>query len=630
MKILHWLAAPVLCALLAACGGGGGSAGTSPFSTSSSLPATSNATAIDVLANSVQVGSGGDTTTIQAIVKGPGNVSLAGAPVTFSTDTGTLTKAASATDPSGVATATFAAGANRANRTATIRVVSGTASGQVLIDIAGTKLSYAGATTVPLGGAVPVSIKAVDSTGAAVSGLQVSVASALGNGLSATAVTTDATGNGTVTYTASNAGTDTLTFSGGGTSVTPQIIVSAANFSFASPAANTQIPVGSNQALVVTYLVNGAPQANKTITFTSTAGNVTSSAITNAQGQASATISSTTASPAIVQASVSGGSVQATLPVVFIAQTPGKIVLQVSPTAISPNTAGSTTQQATLRATVTDANANPVSGATVDFTALQDPSGGRLSQASAVTDTSGQASVQYIAGANPTSAGGVQLQATVGGTCTPVFVGACTGTANLTVNGSALFIALGTGNTISNVDPQTYQKDYVVYVTDANGNAVQGADVTMSVIPTRYGKGNLVFSGSWVYSSNVIFCANEDATFENNPNPALAAFAFNGVLDAGEDFNGSGKLEPGNVISLSPGRVTTNAQGRATVSLFYAESYAPWVEVKLKAQANVSGTESSTFTIFTVNGLSTDFTSATNPPAGVVSPFGINACDQPN
>jgi len=381
-----------------------------------------------------------------------------------------------------------------------------------------------------------------------------------------------------------------------------------------------------------TYLVGGAPQNNITINFTSTAGVVTPSATTNAQGQATVTVSSTTASPAVVQASVVGASAQATLPIAFVAQTPAKVVLQVAPTAITPNAAGSTTQQATLRATVTDANANPVSGATVNFNRSQDPSGGSLSQASAVTDSSGQATVQYIAGANSTSAGGVLLQASVGGTCVPLpgSPGSCSGSATLTVNGSALFIALGTGNVIENADPQTYKKDWVVYVTDANGNAVQGVDVTMSVIPTQYGKGTLAFLPPWGYSNNVIWCANEDARFENDPNPALAAFAFNGVLDAGEDFNGSGKLEPGNVISISPGRVTTDAQGRAIVSLFYAESYAPWVEVKLKAQAIVSGTESSTFAVFVVAGLASDFTSQTNPPAGVVSPFGVNACNVPN
>jgi protocatechuate 3,4-dioxygenase beta subunit len=86
---------------------------------------------------------------------------------------------------------------------------------------------------------------------------------------------------------------------------------------------------------------------------------------------------------------------------------PARLVLQVSPTAIGPNAAGSTTQQAQLRATVTDQNANPVRNAIVAFTRLADPSGGNLSQASAVTDSSGQATVQYISGAGTTADAGV-------------------------------------------------------------------------------------------------------------------------------------------------------------------------------------------------------------------------------
>ena len=68
-----------------------------------------------------------------------------------------------------------------------------------------------------------------------------------------------------------------------------------------------------------------------------------------------------------------------------------------------------------------------------------------------------------------------------------------TGRAFLTVSQSALFIALGTGNVISNIDPQTYKKDWVVYVTDANGVAVPNITLTIKVLPTRYGKGYLGF-----------------------------------------------------------------------------------------------------------------------------------------
>jgi hypothetical protein len=164
---------------------------------------------------------------------------------------------------------------------------------------------------------------------------------------------------------------------------------------------------------------------------------------------------------------------------------------------------------------------------------------------------------------------------------------------------------------------------------------VPNINLTIKVLPLHYGKGNLVWSGKvWYRDSEVAspiglnseVCANEDANY-------------NGILDATEDFNGSGTLEPGNVISVSTtgaatgsssGTVKTDSNGRATVSLIYAESYAPWVHVKLRAEAVVSGTESSKEAIFWVTGLSTDFTTESNPPAGVISPFGTNACSAPN
>ncbi|MEO8080284.1 MAG: Ig-like domain-containing protein [Caldimonas sp.] len=627
MKSLKWAFAAAVISLLAACGGGGGNEGTSPFGNGACTPgaagctASSSAAAVDVLASAVQVGSGGDTVTVSAVIKDATNLGLAGAPVSFAATSGTLTSASVVTDASGVATATFSAGANRSNRTATITATSGGASGSVSLDIVGTTLSYAGDTTVALNGTSTISVKAVDSKGAVISSLPVTVSSSLNNGLSATSITTNGQGTASLTYTASAAGTDTLTFTGAGTTATPSIQVSAADFSFVSPAADTHITVGSSQTLTVRYLSSNVPQAGQLVTFAATAGVVTpTSATTDAAGMATVSISSATASPAVVQATVSGAAVQATLPVLFVAQQPSKLVLQVTPTAIGPNPGGATAQQAQLRATVTDANGNPVSGATVNFNRLADPSGGNLSQASAVTDASGQATVQYIAGGSTTANNGVQVRATVLG-----FPGVF-GDAQLTVNQSALFIALGTGNVIGNLDEQTYKKDWTVYVTDANGVAVPNISLTIKVLPLRYGKGNLSFQGTtWSYNV-AYFCQNEDANY-------------NGILDAGEDFNGDGRLQPGNVISVTTattptagasGLAKTDSNGRATITLLYAESYAPWVEVALVAQAIVSGTESSTQAVFFVSGSAPDFTSATNPPAGVISPFGKNDCATPN
>lgn len=624
MKVIKWLVAIFATMMLAACGSGGCDAGSSPLTGSSACggsdPGTS-AQSIDMLASAVQLGTGANASvTITAIVKGAGNVSLADTAVSFSTNSGTLTSASATTDAAGVATATLSAGGDKSNRTITVTATSGSAVGTLQVAVAGTTLSFSGATTVTLGGTSTVAVKATDSQGVAIANLPITVASSLNNGLSATTVTTDSLGSAAVTYTATNPGTDTLSFDGGGATTTATLQISGENFVFTSPAANAQIPVGTPTAVSVRYLQNGNPVSGRTVNFAATGGTITpSSAVTNASGVASASVTSTTAGQATLQATLTGATTaQATVLVDFVSLAPNKLVLQVTPTAIGPNASGSSGNRADVLATVTDVNGNPVKNAVVNFTRVEDPSGGDLSQASATTDGSGQAKVEYIAGALTTASNGVKLRASVASNAS-VF-----GTAALTVNQSALFIALGTGNVIESLDPQTYKKNWVAYVTDANGIAVEGVTLTFKVLPQLYGKGDLAWNGkAWVYSNNVVFCENEDKNYngvlDRNANPTLD-----------EDDNGSNTLEPGNVISVTPGNAKTDSAGRITLSLIYAESYSPWVRVKLRAEAVVAGTESSKEAEFIVEGLASDFTSESVPPAGATSPFGVNACNVAN
>ena len=77
--------------------------------------------------------------------------------------------------------------------------------------------------------------------------------------------------------------------------------------------------------------------------------------------------------------------------------------------------------------------------------------------------------------------------------------------------------------------------------------------------------------------------------------------------------------------SGSSGKIRTDSTGRATISLIYAESYAPWVKINLRAETLVSGTEYSNEAKFVVNGAAADFNDQGVPPAGVVSPFGLTS-----
>jgi len=193
---------------------------------------------------------------------------------------------------------------------------------------------------------------------------------------------------------------------------------------------------------------------------------------------------------------------------------------------------------------------------------------------------------------------------------------AITATTTLTVNGKALFITMGFGNTISNLDETTYSKAFTVYVTDANGVAVGNQLLSLSAIPEVYYKGFLSFNGeNWVYSTGTTpaaVCANEDVNL-------------NGILDSGEDTNGNGQLTPGNVVVTSPGSVTTDAFGRASFNLQYSEQYAPWAVFNVTARALVAGTESRQSIRYSLVGVVSDFSDKAVSPAGRLSPFGASS-----
>jgi hypothetical protein len=298
------------------------------------------------------------------------------------------------------------------------------------------------------------------------------------------------------------------------------------------------------------------------------------------------------------------------LPVVFVATTPASLVLQANPGSIPPNPTGSTGNQVTLQAVVRDASGNPVPGRVVNFSAITDGSNGVISPGSGTTDANGTVVSQFIPGALTTASNGVVLSASVQGT-------SVAGTASLTVSGQALFISIGTGNEIENLNQTTYQKRFTVYVTDANGAPAGNRVVNLAVFPDLYYKGFLVKGEKvWDYAGGAptAACVNEDSDR-------------NGILNTGEDINGDGLLTPGLPVVVSPANVTTDASGFATFLLQYGENYAPWVSTTITARTSVGGTESVKTMGYFLAGSAADF-SADSPPAGAVSPFGTSGSCQ--
>ena len=632
MKMIKWLAGLALAGFLTACGGGGGNPGvqvpgdnaTTPVTTTTTVVTTTTAVvtpaSVEVLASANEVLSAGAEVVITAVVKNVNNVGMADQTVTFAVNGGATLRAPSVTtNADGVATARLSAGANKALRNVTVTVTSGTASGAITLPVTGTRVTLTGPTSLKLNDAATYIARLVDSSGNGIGGQTINVASALGNPLGASVLTTSPSGEASFIYTAGISGTDAITVSGLGTSAQAVVGISSIDFTVMSPASNTQVIVNNSQTITVRYQVANVPQVGVNVLFSTTRGVLSAaSATTNSSGEATVSVSSTSSGPANVVAQIPNVG-QVTLPLQFVATTPVSLVLQANPGAVLPNTGGGTSNQSTVEAVVLDASGNAVANRQVNFTILEDDgNGGTLSTPTALTDANGRAQVQFISGAQSTRTNGVVLQGTVAGT-------SISGITSLTVNGQALFISIGFGNTISNKDETTYRKLFSVYVTDANGNAVGNQVVTLSTIPLEYGRGFLDWSGTiWTTSTTTspplgarTVCPNEDLNQ-------------NGVLDSGEDANRNGQLTPGNPVVVAPGTVTTDAQGRATFALEYGEQYVPWLVVNIVARASVGGTESRSTLIHPLTGLASDFSSETIPPAGRLSPFGITqSCTAP-
>lgn len=623
MKFLRVVGVLAFAVVMTACGGGGGSAGItlpgggSGGSGGGSTTSTNVVTpsAVEVLASANEVLSAGTEVMITAVVKNANNVGMAEQPVVFSVNAGaTLQGASAVTNADGVATARLSAGSNKALRNVTVTVNSGTASGSITLPVTGTRITLTGATSLKLGDATNYIARLVDSSGNGIGGAAINVTSVNGNALSGNVLTTSPVGEVSFIYTANVSGTDSLRVSGLGTSALLMVGVSDIDFTVQAPANNTTVSVGASQNISVQYKVAGAGQSGVNVLFSTTRGSLSgSSAVTNGDGVASVSISSTSAGPANVVAQIPGVG-QVTLPLQFVATAPAALILQANPGAVLPNISGGNTNQSTLEALVLDASGNAVANRDVNFTILEDDgNGGTLSTPTARTGANGRAQVQFIPGAQSTRSNGVVFRAVVVGTTVQ-------GTTALTVNGQALFISIGFGNSISNKNQTTYSKEFSVYVTDANGNAVGNQVVTLSTIPKVYGKGVLGWTGSiWSYSSYTE-CQNEDLNQ-------------NGVLDTtpiNEDTNGDGELTPGNPVVITPGAVTTDSQGRATFALEYGEQYVPWLVVNVVARASVGGTESRRTLLHALTGLASDFNSETVPPAGRISPFGTTqSCTAP-
>jgi hypothetical protein len=630
------------------CGGNGaGAAGNAaPVVASSTTAATSRATEVIMLTSAPNLPSDGKlTSTITVLVKDAGNRALADAVVDVTTkDSGVvLQQIGTKTGADGSVTAKVTL-TSKINRVVQVTANVGTLTSTIDIPVTGTTVAVNGPQSLTFGGTGDFSLAVKDSSGNAVPNSDVVVKSSAGNTVSPATVKTDANGQAKFQVNVTKNGTDTVSATSAGGSASVAIAVAATQLSLTGIATAEEVIVNATKSIGVLMTNNGAPVIGRTLRLTATRGTIVTpggggTVTTDSSGRATFTITSPNAGQSSVRVTdaTSGGA--ATSSIDFISTTPAVVKIQAAKPVLAANAIGSSGSTSDLIASVKDSFGNPVKGVVVDFSAVSDPSNGRIDPPSAVTDVAGNASVAFIAGPTVTGPDQVELRATVAGTSVPE------SKAKLTVASRQVSIRLGTGNRIASPDVTKYSFPWTAVVVDSSGAPIQNANVTVQVVPVGYYKGEWFkpqapATGGW---QRIAFETDADGKYVTTAGGSLKevvpAYCVSedsnpqdGTLQTTEDLNGNGKLDPGNVATsdVEPAGKLTGVNGFVDFNILYAKSFAEFARIRIDLRVKVDGTESLVSQIFTLP-ISADDALLPAPPSIPGSsdgPFGRIVNDQ--
>jgi len=332
--------------------------------------------------------------------------------------------------------------------------------------------------------------------------------------------------------------------------------------------------------------------------------------------------------------------------------------LSASPNVLPVNSAGTSTNQSTLRFLFLDGTNSPVKNVRVrfdDVTTGLALVGASISSGTTTlyTDDSGVVSVQYVAGQNSSPTNGVTVRACYSANdfasaidCPAVV------NVNLTTVGQALAVSIGDDNLLTVGTGGTYIKKFVVTVADSAGRAVVNAPVAISVDLTHYGKG----ASSSSYLDSLSFAVNAltvvplslTAAYpaDNTINPATAPVQRiwcpnedinrNGNVDGLENTNGSvdsnaqPTLDPRKadlIVSYDDPAVTaTNASGVLVIKVEYSQRFGTWLAYRVIATTNVSGSQGMAERLFVTDFLEKDKLTG----SFLTPPYGVGSCVSPN
>lgn len=290
--------------------------------------------------------------------------------------------------------------------------------------------------------------------------------------------------------------------------------------------------------------------------------------------------------------------------------------VSANPSVVSTNTA-STDNRTEIRALFVGPGNAAIPRVRVRFDLNGDPNniGGTFSTGASViySDANGVATTAYIPAAKSSPTNGVTIRA-----CYDADDFAATAcphqtTVSVTVVADALSVTIGSnGKVVVPPADLTYKRLFVVLVVDASGQPKANVDLAASIDLDRYWKGFYTTPGGWITFRNIAGCINEDLNR-------------NGVLEAVEDINHSGAIEPrkSDIAVSILGTGKTDASGLATLQIEYPQNIATWTRVTILVSATgISGTEGRATWTEVLPAPVTAFQGVGDPPF-IKSPYGV-------
>jgi hypothetical protein len=498
--------------------------------------------------------------------------------------------------------------------------------------------------------ALTITVTAVNASRVVVAGVGVTLSADNDGVISQSSATTDA--NGRVTGSLGIGGNRanrviTITAVSGTVTKTAQVQVVGTTIT------STLVPavVAPSTAAQVQYRVvdqTGNPMVGQTVAV-SAPGLTPASAtgVTGSNGEYTFAYTSAAATGTYTVATTIAGITDSRTVTVQSAATVPTVTVPISsasvsanPSVVGVNLTASSSNRSEIRALFLTTGNQPVRNVRVRFDLAGDANGigGSFSTGSSLlySDANGVVTTAYIPAGRSSPTNGVTVRACFGARDDDPALATCSNnaTVSLTVVSEPLGVSIGTNEFVV-VGDLTYTKRFLVSVADSAGNAKADVGLSVSLDLPIFRKGRYVVAGTvWtknapVFDDSGVFlglgadqatCLNEDSNR-------------NGVLEAGEDRDSDGRLDPGRsdvtVRLLSP---RTGPDGTAVIEITYAKSFATWVDAWITVAASgVSGTEGrATYVLSPVPAVATAFTTTTSSPAFQFSPYGLEpGCANP-